>query len=95
MAESEEGLDGTSLSEVLHIQRLPTFVLFNKEGLEVGRAEGAAHKRPAQRLHKMLKLTRPHANCFVVLLGSYHPNLISVRHAYHALLISIVRCREL
>ena len=46
--ESDEGLDGTSLSEVLHIQTLPTFVLFNKEGLEVGRAEGAAHKRPAQ-----------------------------------------------
>ena len=59
--ESDEGLDGTSLSEVLHIQTLPTFVLFDREGQEVGRAEGAAHKRPAQRLHKVLKLTRGHA----------------------------------
>ena len=53
--ESEEHLDGGSLSEALSIATLPTFVLLNQEGREVARAVGAAHKRPARRLVSMLK----------------------------------------
>ena len=53
--EADEALDSQSLSETLHITTLPTFVLF-KSGREVSRAEGAAHKRPARRLHEMLKM---------------------------------------
>ena len=43
--ESSESLDGSSLSEVLRVSTLPTFVLLDREGQEVGRAEGVSHKR--------------------------------------------------
>ena len=52
--ESDENLGGESLSEVLRIATLPSFVLF-RDGSEIARAEGAAHKRPARRLFDMLK----------------------------------------
>ena len=62
--EAEQGLDGgSSLSEALRISTLPTFVLFrvNQQGKggnhEVGRAEGASHKRPARRLWNLLRST--------------------------------------
>ena len=53
--ESEQHLDGGSLSELLSIDTLPTFVLLDGSGREVARAVGAAHKRPARRLVGMLR----------------------------------------
>ena len=54
----ESASDGSTLSEVLSITTLPTFVLFHTpSGRESARAEGAAHKRPARRLFMMLKET--------------------------------------
>ena len=55
--EAEENLDdgtNSTVSERLRITTLPTFLLL-KDGIEVARAEGAAHKRPARRLFTMLK----------------------------------------
>ena len=47
---------GSSLSEVLQITTLPTFILRDRHSnCEVSRVEGAAHKRPARRLYQMLK----------------------------------------
>ena len=55
---AESACDGSTLSEALRIQTLPTFVLFDTStGAEVARAEGAAHKRPARRLYEMLQRT--------------------------------------
>ena len=53
---TDEDVDGATLSEAMRIVTLPTFVLYQSAtAQEVGRAEGAAHKRPARRLFDMLK----------------------------------------